>query len=86
MFEIAQTSAVETTGGTGAKTQPAWALSQKSLAKVKKHVEDQFFKNNTPQQGRDLILQIIENEVPSVFRILSEPVYAASFCCMTQSS
>jgi putative transposase len=61
MFEIAQTSAVETTGGTGAKTQPAWALSQKSLAKVKKHVEDQFFKNNTPQQGRDLILQIIEN-------------------------
>jgi hypothetical protein len=25
-------------------------------------------------------------EVPSVFRILSEPVYAASFCCMTQSS
>lgn len=24
-------------------------------------------------------------EVPSVFRILSEPVYAANFCCMTQS-
>jgi hypothetical protein len=43
------------------------------------------------QWGIEMLTQVIvlgelQTEVPSVFRILSEPVYAASFCCMTQSS